>query len=51
MTKAVMETTADLASIAMAVGGRKVATFAADIGLPFHPGATRFYKGHGINVM
>ena len=51
MTKAVMDNTGNLASIAKAVGKQKMADFAADIGVPFHPGAAKFYKEHGINVM
>lgn len=51
MTKAVMANTANLASIAKAVGKQQMADFAADIGVPFHPGAAKFYKEHGITVM
>ena len=51
MTKAVMDHTSNLASIAKAIGKQQMADFAADIGVPFHPGAAKFYKEHGINVM
>ena len=51
MTKAVMDHTSNLASIAKAVGRQKLADFAANIGVPFHPGAAKYYKEHGINVM
>ena len=51
MTKAVMANTSNLASIAKAIGKQQMADFAADIGVPFHPGAAKFYKEHGINVM
>ena len=27
-----------------------MADLAADIGVPFHPGAAKFYKEHGITV-
>jgi TRAP transporter TAXI family solute receptor len=51
MTKTLIDHTSTLASIAKAVGKQKMADFAADIGVPFHPGAAKFYKEHGINVM
>jgi uncharacterized protein len=51
MTKAVMANTSNLASIAKAIGKQQMADFAADIGVPFHPGAAKFYKEQGINVM
>jgi TRAP transporter TAXI family solute receptor len=51
MTKAVMANTSNLASIAKAIGKQQMADFAADIGVPFHPGAAKFYKEHGISVM
>ncbi len=51
MTKAIMANTSNLASIAKAVGKQQMADFAADIGVPFHPGAAKFYKEHGINVV
>ncbi len=50
MTKTLMAHTANLASIAKAVGKQQMADFAADIGVPFHPGAAKFYKEHGITV-
>ena len=51
MTKTLMANTKTLASIAKAVGKQQMADFAADIGVPFHPGAAKFYKEHGINVV
>ena len=51
MTKTIMANTPNLASIAKAVGKQQMADFAADIGVPFHPGAAKFYKEHGINVV
>ena len=51
MTKTLIDHTSTLASIAKAVGKQKMADFAADIGVPFHPGAAKFYKEHGITVM
>jgi TRAP transporter TAXI family solute receptor len=50
MTKTLIDHSSALASIAKAVGKQKMADFAADIGVPFHPGAAKFYKEHGINV-
>jgi TRAP transporter TAXI family solute receptor len=51
MTKAVVANTSNLASIAKAIGKQQMADFAADIGVPFHPGAAKFYKEQGISVM
>lgn len=51
MTKAVIDHTSNLSSIAKAIGKQQMADFAADIGVPFHPGAAKFYKEHGVNVM
>jgi TRAP transporter TAXI family solute receptor len=39
----------DLASIARTIAGLKPARMAADIGVPMHPGATRWYQDHGVN--
>ncbi|HZD89988.1 MAG TPA: TAXI family TRAP transporter solute-binding subunit, partial [Pseudolabrys sp.] len=50
MTKTLMDHTGSLASIAKAIRKQKMADFAADIGVPFHPGAAKFYKEHGITV-
>ncbi|HEX3709967.1 MAG TPA: TAXI family TRAP transporter solute-binding subunit [Pseudolabrys sp.] len=50
MTKTLMDNTSTLASIAKAIGEQKMADFAEDIGVPFHPGAAKFYKEHGITV-
>ena len=51
MTKTLVGNTKTLASIAKAVGKQTMADFAEDIGVPFHPGAAKFYKEHGITVM
>ena len=51
MTKTLVDNTKTLASIAKAIGGQKMADLATDIGVPFHPGAAKFYKEHGITVM
>lgn len=50
MTKSMIENSASLASIAKAIGGQKVADFGEDIGVPFHPGAAKYYKEKGVNV-
>jgi hypothetical protein len=39
-----------LATVAKAVATLKPTGMAADIGVPFHPGAARFYKEAGITV-
>jgi uncharacterized protein len=51
MTKAMLGNASTLATIAKAIGHQTMADFADDIGVPFHPGAAKFYKEHGINVM
>ena len=51
MTKTLADNTKTLASIAKAIGGQKMADLATDIGVPFHPGAAKFYKENGITVM
>jgi TRAP transporter TAXI family solute receptor len=51
MTKTLVGNTKTLASIAKAIGHQKMADLATDIGVPFHPGAAKFYKENGINVM
>lgn len=51
MTKTLIGHSSTLASIAKAIGTQKMSDFATDIGVPFHPGAAKFYKEKGINVM
>jgi TRAP transporter TAXI family solute receptor len=51
MTKTLIGNTATLASIAKAIGHQKMVDLATDIGVPFHPGAAKFYKEQGIDVM
>jgi TRAP transporter TAXI family solute receptor len=50
MTKAIAENTQSLATVAKAVATLKPAGMAADIDVPFHPGAAKFYKEAGITV-
>jgi uncharacterized protein len=50
MTKQIAENTKTLATVAKDIGSLKAAGMAADIGVPFHPGAAKFYKEAGLNV-
>jgi hypothetical protein len=50
MTKQIAENTATLATVAKDIGSLTPKGMAADIGVPFHPGAAKFYKEHGITV-
>jgi uncharacterized protein len=51
MTKVIADNTKTLSSIAKAIGNQTMAELADNIGVPFHPGAAKFYKEHGISVM
>ena len=51
MTKALAANTKTLASIAKDIGNLTTKGMADDIGVPFHPGAAKFYKEAGITVM
>jgi uncharacterized protein len=50
MTKTIAENTKTLATVAKDIGKLKPAGMAADIGVPFHPGAAKYYKEVGIDV-
>jgi TRAP transporter TAXI family solute receptor len=50
MTKTIAENTKTLATVAKAIGTQKVADLGEDIGVPFHPGAAKYYKEHGVTV-
>lgn len=50
MTKTIAANTKTLASVAKAIGKQDVKDLGADIGVPFHPGAAKFYKEHGVTV-
>jgi TRAP transporter TAXI family solute receptor len=50
MTKSIAANTATLATVAKDIAALKPAGMAADIGVPFHPGAAKFYKEAGITV-
>ncbi len=51
MTKTIAAHTKDLATVAKAIGQLDPKGMAIDIGVPFHPGAAKFYKEAGITVM
>jgi TRAP transporter TAXI family solute receptor len=50
MTKAVADNVSSLAATSKALSGLTPKDMAEDIGVPFHPGAARFYKEQGISV-
>lgn len=50
MTKAMAERVNDMAQIVSAIKGLDAKGMAEDIGVPFHPGAAKFYKEAGITV-
>jgi TRAP transporter TAXI family solute receptor len=50
MTKTIADNTKALATVARDIAALKPAGMAADIGVPFHPGAARFYKEAGLKV-
>jgi TRAP transporter TAXI family solute receptor len=51
MTKTVAQSIPALASVVKSIAGLTPKMMAEDIGVPFHPGAAKFYKEAGINVM
>lgn len=48
ITKALVEGRADLANVTKAMKGVTPADMGRDLGMPFHPGAARYYKEIGI---
>ena len=50
MTKQIAANTKTLATVAKEIGSLTPAGMAADVGVPFHPGAAKFYKEAGITV-
>ncbi len=50
LTKAIADNTQTLATVAKDIAALKPAGMAADVGVPFHPGAAKFYKQAGIAV-
>jgi TRAP transporter TAXI family solute receptor len=51
MTKTIAQQTVQLAAVVKGIAGLTPQRMAEDIGVPFHPGAAKFYKEAGINVM
>jgi TRAP transporter TAXI family solute receptor len=50
MTKAMAGNVASMAAVNKAMAGLTTKAMAEDIGVPFHPGAAKFYKESGITV-
>lgn len=50
MTKAIADNAPSLAATSKALEGLTAKLMAEDVGVPFHPGAARFYKEAGIEV-
>ena len=50
MTKAIADNTKTLATVAKDIASLTPKEMAADIGVPFHPGAAKYYKEAGIAV-
>jgi uncharacterized protein len=50
MTKTIADNTKTLATVAKDIGSLTPKGMAADIGVPFHPGAAKYYKEAGIAV-
>jgi TRAP transporter TAXI family solute receptor len=51
LTKTIAANTKLLANVAKDIGPLTPAGMAADIGVPFHPGAAKFYKESGVTVL
>lgn len=50
MTKTIAQNVGNLQSIVKAISGLDAKKMAEDIGVPFHPGAAKYYKEAGISV-
>jgi uncharacterized protein len=50
MTKSIADNTKTLATVAKDIAALNTKGMAADIGVPFHPGAAKYYKEAGITV-
>ena len=50
MTKAMAANVANMAAVNKAMTGLTPKAMAEDIGVPFHPGAAKFYKEAGVNL-
>ncbi len=51
MTKTIAQNIPALTAVVKSISGLTPKTMAEDIGVPFHPGAARYYKEAGITVM
>jgi TRAP transporter TAXI family solute receptor len=51
MTKTIAQNTKSLSTVAKDIASITAKEMAADIGVPFHPGAAKFYKEAGISVL
>jgi len=51
MTKTIAQHSVQLAAVVKDIAGLTPKRMAEDIGVPFHPGAAKFYKEAGISVM
>ncbi len=51
MTKTIAQNAVSLAAVVKDIAGLTPKRMAEDIGVPFHPGAAKFYKEAGISVM
>jgi hypothetical protein len=51
MTKTIAQNSTQLAAVVKDIAGLTPKRMAEDIGVPFHPGAAKFYKESGISVM
>jgi hypothetical protein len=50
MAKTMLANVSSLAAVAKAMGAMTVKSMSQDVGVPFHPGAVKFYKEQGISV-
>ena len=50
MTKTIAQNSTQLAAVVKDIAGLTPKRMAEDIGVPFHPGAAKFYKESGVNV-
>jgi TRAP transporter TAXI family solute receptor len=51
MTKTIAQNVGALTSVVKAIQGLDAKSMGEDIGVPFHPGAAKFYKESGVTVM
>jgi hypothetical protein len=51
MTKTIAQHPVQLAAVVKAIAGLTPKRMAEDIGVPFHPGAAKFYKEAGLTVV